>query len=123
MNLIEGLWGWLKSEMINNIFYESVNHICQAVISFIDSINKDLEQVITRYNNSSSSFNLNYTPISLINLLKLNFNPIRKQIKITKKLIIGFIVAVHAGKSRQIRTKIFAKNLVFMYNINIRDIF
>lgn len=27
LNLIEGLWGWLKSEIINNVFYKSLNQI------------------------------------------------------------------------------------------------
>ena len=46
MNLIEGLWGWLKSEVINNVFFASVREIRKAVRGFIDSIVKVPEVVI-----------------------------------------------------------------------------
>lgn len=39
LNLIEGLWGWLKSEIINNVFYKTLNQIRIAVRSFINMIN------------------------------------------------------------------------------------
>ena len=29
--MIEGLWGWLKSDVINNVFYSSVKQIREAV--------------------------------------------------------------------------------------------
>lgn len=48
LNLIEGLWGWLKAEVINNVFYSSVSKIRNAVKAFIDSVNKVPEQVIDR---------------------------------------------------------------------------
>lgn len=48
LNLIEGLWGWLKSEIIHNVFYKSSSQIKLAVRGFIDSINKVPEQVIDR---------------------------------------------------------------------------
>jgi len=48
MNLIEGLWGWLKSEVINNVFFSSVREIRKAVRGFIDSIVKVPELVINR---------------------------------------------------------------------------
>jgi len=48
LNLIEGLWGWLKSETINNIFYKNGQQIKIAVRKFIDSINKIPERVIDR---------------------------------------------------------------------------
>ena len=48
MNLIEGLWGWLKSEVINNVFFASVREIRKAVRGFIDSIVKVPELVINR---------------------------------------------------------------------------
>ena len=48
LNLIEGLWGWLKSDVINNVFFASVKQIREAVNGFIDSINKVLERVIYR---------------------------------------------------------------------------
>ncbi|MDI6706643.1 MAG: IS630 family transposase, partial [Bacillota bacterium] len=48
LNMIEGLWGWLKSDVINNVFYSSVKQIREAVRGFINSINKVPEQVINR---------------------------------------------------------------------------
>lgn len=48
LNLIEGLWGWLKKEIICNVFYPSVKAIRKAVQGFIDSINKDPGGVINR---------------------------------------------------------------------------
>lgn len=48
LNLIEGLWGWLKSEIINNVFYNSVKEIRKAVRGFIDSVVKVPEMVINR---------------------------------------------------------------------------
>lgn len=48
LNLIEGLWKWLKSTVINNIFFSSVKEIRQAVRAFIDSINKDQSITINR---------------------------------------------------------------------------
>ena len=48
LNLIEGLWRWMKSEIINNIFYDSVKDIQKEVRSFIDSIIKVPEVVIDR---------------------------------------------------------------------------
>jgi putative transposase len=48
MNLIEGLWGWLKSEVINNVFFASAREIHKAVHDFISSIVKVPEMVINR---------------------------------------------------------------------------
>jgi len=48
MNLIEGLWGWLKSEVINNTFFNSVSQIREAVSGFINSIADIPELVINR---------------------------------------------------------------------------
>lgn len=48
LNMIEGLWGWLKSDVINNVFYSSVKQIREAVRGFINSINNVPEQVINR---------------------------------------------------------------------------
>jgi len=48
LNLIEGLWGWLKSEIVNNVFYTSVKQIRVAVRAFMDAINKVPEQIINR---------------------------------------------------------------------------
>jgi len=46
LNLIEGLWGWLKSDVVNNVFFSSVREIRKAVRGFIDSIAKVPELVI-----------------------------------------------------------------------------
>jgi putative transposase len=48
LNMIEGLWGWLKSEVINNVFFSSVKQIREAVRGFIHSISKVPSQVIDR---------------------------------------------------------------------------
>lgn len=48
LNLIEGLWGWLKNEVINNVFHHSVRSIRKAVQGFISSIIKVPETVIRR---------------------------------------------------------------------------
>lgn len=48
LNLIEGLWGWLKSEIINNVFYKSLNKIRLAVREFIKMINQNPEATIKR---------------------------------------------------------------------------
>ena len=39
-NLIEGLWGWLKSSVINNVFFPTLMKIRIAVQGFLKSINK-----------------------------------------------------------------------------------
>jgi transposase len=48
MNLIEGLWKWLKSVVIYNVFHKSVREIRKHVQAFISSINKTPEEVINR---------------------------------------------------------------------------
>lgn len=48
LNLIEGLWGWLKSEVINNVFYKSLNQIRVAVRGFTRMINQDTAYTIKR---------------------------------------------------------------------------
>jgi transposase len=48
LNLTEGLWGWLKDDTINNVFFSSVKKIKFAVINFIDYVNKIPEQVLQR---------------------------------------------------------------------------
>ena len=47
-NPIEGLWGWLKSTIINNVFYKSVTDIGKAVLAFIEEINRHPELAIER---------------------------------------------------------------------------
>jgi transposase len=47
-NLIEGLWGWLKSTVINNIFYPSLVSVRIAVQRFIKTINMVPTQTVDR---------------------------------------------------------------------------
>ncbi|MCT4596134.1 MAG: transposase [Anaeromicrobium sp.] len=47
-NLVEGLWGWLKAEITNNVFYTDACKIKLKVRKFIRSINLVPEQVISR---------------------------------------------------------------------------
>lgn len=48
MNIIEGLWGWMKNEVINNAFFSSVKEIRTAVQWFINWANQIPETVINR---------------------------------------------------------------------------
>lgn len=48
LNLIEGLWKWLKASVINNVFFPNVQKIKLAVRGFIQAINKDKATVIDR---------------------------------------------------------------------------
>lgn len=48
LNLIEGLWGWLKSNVINNVFFYKVDEIRKAVNSFIDIINTNPKEIVDR---------------------------------------------------------------------------
>ncbi|TCO73109.1 transposase [Marinisporobacter balticus] len=48
LNLIEGLWGWLKSDVLYNVFYSTVNDIRTAVEGFISNINESPQQIINR---------------------------------------------------------------------------
>jgi transposase len=48
LNLIEGLWGWLKSTIINNVFYKTLYAIRLAVRGFISMINQNPENTIKR---------------------------------------------------------------------------
>ena len=48
LNLIEGLWGWLKSNVVNNVFFSKVDEIRIAISSFLDTINKVPQQIIDR---------------------------------------------------------------------------
>lgn len=48
MNLIEGLWGWLKSSVINNVFYHSLPQVRDAIKKFIRNINMAPTRTIDR---------------------------------------------------------------------------
>lgn len=47
-NIVEGLWKWLKSNVINNVFYSTVSEIRLRVGQFMDEIIKDPSNVIDR---------------------------------------------------------------------------
>ncbi|WP_083632469.1 IS630 family transposase [Domibacillus antri] len=48
LNLIEGLWKWMKEAVINNVFFSSTSKIKQVVHSFIDAQNTQKDVVINR---------------------------------------------------------------------------
>jgi transposase len=48
LNMIEELWGWLKSTVINNVFFDSVQKIRKAVQGFICHINQTPEITMNR---------------------------------------------------------------------------
>ena len=48
MNIIEGLWGWLKDTCINNVFFAKSYQIKTAVRKFITWVNTVPEQVVDR---------------------------------------------------------------------------
>jgi putative transposase len=48
LNLIEGLWGWLKNTCINNVFFAKLYQIKQAVKQFVCQVNMDPNSVINR---------------------------------------------------------------------------
>ena len=47
-NLIEGLWGWLKSSVINNVFFPSLPKVKVIIQKFIENINKVPTKTIDR---------------------------------------------------------------------------
>lgn len=48
LNLIEGLWKWLKESVINNIFFPNVQKITLKVREFILDVNQRHDEVIDR---------------------------------------------------------------------------
>lgn len=48
LNMIEELWGWLKSSVINNVFFETLEDIKTAVRGFIKWLNNNSHIVIDR---------------------------------------------------------------------------
>jgi transposase len=48
LNLVEGLWKWLKADVINNVFYDSVAQIRKNVHEFMDQIHKNPLQIVDR---------------------------------------------------------------------------
>jgi transposase len=48
LNVVEGLWKWLKSDVINNVFDYTVAEIRENVQSFMEQIMKDPLNIIDR---------------------------------------------------------------------------
>jgi transposase len=48
LNVVEGLWKWLKSDVINNVFYHTVADIRKNVHAFMEKISKDPLNIIDR---------------------------------------------------------------------------
>lgn len=48
LNLLEGVWKWLKDNIINNTFYPMVKEIKSVVQNFINYINTCNQRVIDR---------------------------------------------------------------------------
>lgn len=48
LNLIEGLWKWLKESVINNVFFPNVQKIKLKVREFIHNVNQRHDEVINR---------------------------------------------------------------------------
>ena len=48
LNKIEGLWGWLKDSVVNNVFFHTREQIKNAVEKFIDWVNTVPQIVINR---------------------------------------------------------------------------
>ena len=48
LNIVEGLWKWLKSDIINNVFYHTLAEIRQNVQTFMEHIMVDPMKIIDR---------------------------------------------------------------------------
>jgi transposase len=48
LNIIEGLWKWMKATVIHNVFFQTVQQIHQAVQGFIQQINQKPEITVDR---------------------------------------------------------------------------
>lgn len=48
LNLVEGLWKWLKESVINNVFFDSVGKIKTAVRGFLKSLEARQQEIIDR---------------------------------------------------------------------------
>jgi len=48
LNIVEGLWKWLKSNVINNVFYSTIAEIRLSVGQFMDEIMKNPHVIIDR---------------------------------------------------------------------------
>lgn len=48
LNPIEGLWKWMREEVTGNTYYPTMRDLFDASKAFINKINEDAEQIITR---------------------------------------------------------------------------
>lgn len=48
LNIVEGLWKWLKADVINNVFYHTVSEIRQNVQTFMEHIMTNPMTIIDR---------------------------------------------------------------------------
>lgn len=48
MNPVEGLWKWLKSNVIHNVFFDKSYKIRLAVRHFMNHVNQQSQEVIDR---------------------------------------------------------------------------
>lgn len=48
LNLIEGLWGWLKKYVVNNVFFKTLSEVRSTIQKFISHINKVPTKTIDR---------------------------------------------------------------------------
>ncbi len=48
LNMIEGLWKWLKECVVYNVFYYTINDIRKNVGIFLNEIAKDKTKIINR---------------------------------------------------------------------------
>ena len=48
LNIIEGLWGWLKDTCINNVFFAKFYQVREAIHKFVAMVNSAPDQTINR---------------------------------------------------------------------------
>ena len=48
LNLIEGVWGWLKKCVVNNVFFKTLSEVRSTIQKFISHINKVPTETIDR---------------------------------------------------------------------------
>jgi len=48
LNIIEGLWGWLKDTCINNVFFDKFYKVKVAIRKFVKLVNSNPDETIDR---------------------------------------------------------------------------
>ena len=48
LNIVEGLWKWLKADVVNNVFYHTVAEIRNNVHSFMNRVMENPQAIIDR---------------------------------------------------------------------------